>query len=575
MINRYYQEELANLRDLGAEYARENPAVAPMLSGASADPDVERLLEGVAFLTALLRAKLEDDFPEITRELVQLLWPHILRPVPAATVIAFRPKPSLKQSQLLPAGIQLASVPVESTVCRFRTSAPIELHPVKITEAAFRQPPGAPPAIRLTLESVGLRLADWRPSRLRIFLASVPPAAAEVLRLLVRELAHIVLQVPDASPPLVLPADCLRPVGFDPEDALLPFPAQSFPGFRILMEYFYFPEKFLFVELSGWERWRARGGGNRLDIDFVLKTAPPEPMRIKAADFVLAAVPAVNLFACDADPIRLEHRRTDYPVRPALPDPAACRVFAVERVVGHVHGTAQERVYHAFDYFRPHSPASPVYHATLHPAPLGHGFDVRLSIPYPAEPPVPETLSVALTCTNGSLPEALKAGDICVPTSSTPEYLEFHNLRPPTPEILPPVGANILWRLISHLALNFLSIENPDHLRALLTLYAFDQRRDRAAHLANLKRIAGITGLSAHGADRLVAGTMMRGRSIRLETRIDHFAGAGDLHLFASILDRFFAAYAALNTYTELTVHETLNGEDLRWPARIGDRHLL
>lgn len=575
MINRYYQEELANLRELGAEFARQNPAVAPMLSGASADPDVERLLEGVAFLTALLRAKLEDDFPEITQELVQLLFPHTLRPIPSAAIVAFRPKPALKQSRLLPAGIPLASVPVEETVCLFRTAAPLEIHPVQVVEAGLRQPPGKPPALRLTLESTGIRLAEWRPSRLRLFLAAPPPAAAEILRLLERHLAAIVLAVPDASPPTVLPAECLRPAGFEEEDALLPFPPQSFPGFRILSEYFSFPEKFLFVDLCGWERWRERGRGHRLDIDFVLTSPPPEPLRVKAADFVLGAVPVVNLFPLDADPIRLDHRQTDYPVRPAAPDPAKCRIYAVERVVGHVHGTAEERLYHPFDYFRPHTPSSPTYHVTLRPLPLGAGFDVRLSIPYPAEPPATETLSISLTCTNGSLPEALKAGDIRVPTSGTPEYLEFHNLRPPTPDILPPTGGNLLWRLISHLALNFLSIEKADHLRTLLALYAGDQRRDRAAHLANLKRIAGIVGLDVRGADRLVGGVMLRGRRIRLELRGDHFAGAGDLHLFASVLNRFLAGYAALNSFTELTVHETINGDEYRWPARIGDRHLL
>lgn len=577
MINRYYQEELAHLRELGAEFAKEHPAVAPMLNGVSADPDVERLLEGVAFLTGMLRAKLEDDFPEITHELIQLLWPHYLRPIPCAVILAFTPKPVVKQSVVVPAGIQVASVPVEETACLFQTTAAFEIHPLRILEAAYLQPSGQPPAIRLGLETVGIGLADWRPASLRLFLAAAPPVGADVYLLLQRHLRHIVLKADDDPAGTVLPADCLRPVGFAPEDRLLPYPGHSFPGYRILQEYFVLPEKFQFLDLVGWERWGRRGGGSRFEILFVLDAPPAAPPRLKARDFVLGAVPAVNVFRHDADPIRLEHRKTDYPVRPSANDPGKYQVYAVERVVGYRHGSAQERLYSPFEYFRPHTAASPVYHVKLVNSPVSAGIDVRLSVPYLAESggPVQETLSIVLQCTNGSLPEALKAGDIRMPTSSTPEYLDFQNIRPPTQAVLPPVGANVHWRLISHLALNFLSIEEPEHLRALLALYAFDQRRDRAAHLANLKRIAGLSALEVQSADKRVSGILMRGRRIRADARGDHFAGPGDLYLFGCVLDYFLSAYAALNSFTEFAIRDVLNGDEHRWPARIGDRPLL
>ena len=110
MFNRYYQQELDNLKDLGAEFSRAHPALAPMLSGRSSDPDVDRLLEGVAFLTALLKQKLDDEFPEVVHELIRLMWPHYLRPMPSSSIVAFKPKPMLKQSVTIPAGTQVASI---------------------------------------------------------------------------------------------------------------------------------------------------------------------------------------------------------------------------------------------------------------------------------------------------------------------------------------------------------------------------------------------------------------------------------------------------------------------------------
>jgi len=142
MFNRYFQEELAHLRELGAEFSKAHPALAPMLSGPSTDPDVERLLEGVAFLSGMLREKLDDEFPEIIHELMRLIWPHYLRPIPAATIVAFSPKPALKNPATIPAGIQLGSVPVEGTSCLFKTCYDVEIHPLSLLEASFAQQPG-------------------------------------------------------------------------------------------------------------------------------------------------------------------------------------------------------------------------------------------------------------------------------------------------------------------------------------------------------------------------------------------------------------------------------------------------
>ena len=192
-----------------------------------------------------------------------------------------------------------------------------------------------------------------------------------------------------------------------------------------------------------------------------------------------------------------------------------------------------------------------------------------------SQPPVAETLSIELLCTNGLLPEDIKAGDICLPTGSSPEYVEFKNLRPPTGAVLPPLGSNLLWRLLSHLSLNYASLASAENLRALLGLYNFEDQRDRAAFLANQKRVAGIEDLDSKGSDRLVSGIVMRGRDIRLDVRQDHFASQGDLFLFGSVMDHFLSSYASINTYTRLMIKETREGEVYQWPARLGDHPLI
>jgi type VI secretion system protein ImpG len=252
-------------------------------------------------------------------------------------------------------------------------------------------------------------------------------------------------------------------------------------------------------------------------------------------------------------------------------------VYAIESVIGFVQGTAQERVYAPFEFFSPEPEANPVYHAKIRRSPVRSGFDVFLSVAYPkgADSPPLETLSIKLQCTNGFLPEHIQLGDISLPTSSSPEFVEFKNVRPPTTNILPPLGTNLLWRLLSHLSLNYISLEKAEDLRSLLDLYIFEEGPDRANILANKKRIAGIEHIATGASDRLMSGVMMRGREIRMNVRQDHFAGQGDLYLFGCVLDHFLGAYASINAFTSLVIKEVLKGDLYQWPARMGDQPLI
>ncbi len=285
----------------------------------------------------------------------------------------------------------------------------------------------------------------------------------------------------------------------------------------------------------------------------------------------------VNIFHHEADPIRLDHKQAEYLVNPAAPNASHYQVYSVEKVVGYVQGTAEERIYRPFDLFTTEKDDTPVYHVKWKRTPARRGVDVYLSTAYPpgGPPPAIETLSISLQCTNGSLPEGLQLGDICEPTSTSPEFASFGNIRPLTANVLPPLGSNLLWQLIAHLSLNYLSLANAENLRSLLQLYVFTESRDRPAVLANQKRISAIESVHARPVDRIVNGVMMRGQDIKIKMRSDHFAGDGDLYLFGSVLDQFLGGYGAINSFTKLSVEESLKGDIYQWPARLGDRLLL
>ncbi|HEX7030857.1 MAG TPA: type VI secretion system baseplate subunit TssF [Gammaproteobacteria bacterium] len=574
-MNQYYQRELDDLRELAAEFARANPALAPRLTGPSPDPDVERVLEGTAFLTGRIRQKIDDDFPEFIQGLTQLIFPHYLRPLPAATIMAFTPKTILKDTLRVPAGTYVDSQPVDGTHCRFRTVYDVDVSPIVLEAADSTDMGGGRHAIDLHLKMQGAKLADWNADRIRFHIGGDFPGAADLYLLLQRHLKRVSVFT-QSGLPTMLPANYVRPVGLDPEHAMLPYPGNSFPAFRMLQEYFLLKEKFLFLELMGLSRWRDREGDSFV-IRFELDASNVPLPRITAERFALHATPAINLFPHDAEPVLLDNSRGTVRVRPARSRGGDYQVHSIDSVVGHGRGTNAKQEFRSMGMFDPADQTRPVYQASFHRDDERGIAEPLLAINYPPDYGIPrqQTLTIKLSCTNGDLPARLRPRDINRPTRTTSELVEFANLIPPTESQQAPVGKAMLWRLLSHLALNYLSLADGENLKALLALYIFPGRGGRETETANRKRVQGVHDVKVKAADRLINGAVFRGQDITVSVMKDGFAGPGDLYLFGAMLERLLASFSSLNAFTAMTLIETQTGERYRWAPRLGTRPLI
>jgi len=547
-----------------------------MLAGTSSDPDVERLLEGVAFLTGMVRQKLDDEFPEFIQELAHLLFPHYLRPIPSATLLAFSPKGKLSERTTVPAGTAIASAPVDGTACLFRTCFGLDVDPLSIGAAQLVSTPGARPFLRVRIDAGDVDVSALRNDSIRFFLGSSYTEAANLFLLLSRHVDQITVSAQGGAA-LVLDAQALSPSGFSPEQVLIPYPSHAFPGYRLLQEYFVLPEKFLFMELQGLSRWRNRGGARSFDIEFRLSSLPDWMPEIRADSFMLNVTPAINIFRHNADPIQLDHKRPEYRVLPSGNNKGHYQIYSVDEVIGFEQGASAQKVYQSFGMFRHDSSAdAATYQLQRRAAAVTSGSDLFLSIAYrPDTVPIDETLSMKITCTNGALPEGLRLGDVSRPTDSSPERLSFRNIRTPTPHLMPPADEGLLWRLLSHLSINFLSVATREHLCSLLQLYLFSDRSERGSDAANQKRIDSIVDVSAMASNRLVAGTLIRGRTVTIQCRSDGFASIGDMFLFGCVLEQFLGCYASINSFTRCELRDTLTGETFRWPERVGQQPLI
>lgn len=319
-LKQRFAEELRYLRELGREFAEDNPQLAQFLGDQAGDPDVERLLEGFAFLTAKLGMKIDDDLPELTHPLLQMLWPNYLRPLPSATIIRFTPLPdAISQRQVIPKGTPVFAKPVDGISCQFRTCTDVNLYPLALQEVSDAHSREAS-VMRIDLKVLTEQpLTSMACDQLDFHLGGDNATAMTLYLWLAHYLDSVTLHIDKQS--YRLPAKAIGFPGFTAEEALLPYPRNVFDGYRILQEYFVFPQRFHFFSLTQLARVWPEISATSLRFEFQFSRPMPPDIRLRTSDLHLYCAPAVNLFRHDANPIALDGRSLERRISPAATAP--------------------------------------------------------------------------------------------------------------------------------------------------------------------------------------------------------------------------------------------------------------
>ncbi|HTN34883.1 MAG TPA: type VI secretion system baseplate subunit TssF [Marinobacter sp.] len=588
-LNRFYRDELSFLRLQGREFAEAHPQLTRFLSEQSTDPDVERLLEGFAFLTGKLREKVEDQFPELTHSLLNMLWPNYLRPVPSCTIMRFDPQlHGISERQRVARHTEIKSRPVgESTrqiQCRFRTCRDVDVFPISVADAYAEH------SREISSVTVDLALHTDQPlnsldlESLRFYLGGDNHTAETLYLWLNHYLTRMELVVGEST--YSLPCSLLQPVGFASNETILPYPKNAYPGYRILQEYLSFPEAFRFVDIQGLKTRLPAIQADEISLRFHFSRILPPDAKIRADNLQLYCTPAVNLFTHEGEPVDLNGRQTEYRVSSSSRSPDYYEVFSVEQVEGWLEGRSgrgEPRIYTAFESFQ-HEVESDrgrtalYYRMRVRESVRDGGFDHYIAFVRGDESDCmnrQEAVSLTLTCTNRQLPQQLAVGEICMATETTPAFASFSNITRPTATLRPTLDGSLLWTLISNLSLNYLSMLDVDALRTVLRVYDFRALADRQAERVSKKRLAGISSIETNPVDRMIRGLPVRG--IRSVLKLDEsgFASEGDLYLFGTVLSQFFALYASINAFHQLEVVNTENQERYTWTLQQGQQPLM
>ncbi|MBX3200790.1 MAG: type VI secretion system baseplate subunit TssF [Labilithrix sp.] len=581
----YYQDELAFLREMGREFAEAHPALAPMLAERSGDPDVERLLEGVAFLTGRVRQKLDDELPQAIQGIAQLLFPDLVRPMPSAAILELTPLPTvLRERLVVPAGTEFASVKVDGTPCLFRSATDCELMPWVIDDVRVAPLPGGKHELRIDIKMpLAMPLGPLGADRLRLHFAGEARTSLGTLMWVQKSAESVSLIVPGAGgveSEIALGRGAVEGVGFGEDEALLPASPTAFAGPRLLEEYYALPAKFAFVDVVGLGRINEIApAATRFSVAIRLDAGPPGDLRIGRESIRLHCVPVVNVFSTTAEPLALSPMKNEYLVRPSGLSPAHGEVYTITHVEALGEGGARSEVPSFYDFAYVGGAAQrPFYAAHVRPSVTGDGADTVVSFGTARDSgalPDAAAVSIDILATNRALTRGLRVGEICVPTASSPAVATFKNLAPPTPYVPPPFGRDQQWRVVAHAAMNLSAITDVRVLRAALDVYNFQARIDAQAARANELRLAALQSVRVSPAEQLYRGAPVRGVAIDVGVADSGFVGPGDMFLFGAVLERFFASYASINSFSRVTLEGSPSRQRFTWPARNGSLTLI
>jgi type VI secretion system protein ImpG len=607
----YYERELTFLRDMGAEFGRKYPRVANRLlleADRCEDPHVERLIESFSFLAARLHLRLDDDLPELTSSLLDLIYPHYLRPVPAMTVVECQVEPGAQgkhgSALTLPAGSTLTTRrSVEGMPCRFRTAYPVELWPITVGECTWRLPEQLPKPVRVSGAAAAMRVLlrggkDVKPGalgipKLRFYLSGDMNVVFTLYELLASKCISILLRDPRSpdNRTIPIPLSALKPAGLDEDESLLPYPRRSFDGYRILQEYFAFPQKFLFFDLSNLEAMAAFAAADEIELLFHFSRFDrPERQQalevgISADTLRLGCTPVINLFTQAAEPILVTQTQHEYRLTPDARYSRMMEVFSVDSVLAtspskrqtspvaplyayRYNTLAEERgvFWHTvrrYTNFEEHDPST-IFLSLV---------DVNGALTEPGA----EVLTVHCTCSNHDLPSQLHFGaaEGDFEAANFAGVQRIRALHRPTASIDPPAGKGQLWRLVSQLSLNYLSLgeEGLTALQEILRVHNFSQSSQLECQIAGLIAMRSKRHFAIMRAD--YGNTPARGMRVELELDERQFASGG-AYLFASVIERFLGQYVSMNSFCQLQAESNLRKGILgTWMPRSGSRVLI
>lgn len=585
-MGKYFDNEMRLLQEAAQEFSQAFPEKARMLNLQDIkdrDPYVERLLEGMAFLTAELKQRIDDDVPEIAEALLSHVRPYFLRPFPSCCIMQFKPRAGqMKQATVLPKGTRLTSSTVtlpgssnrlanEKINCSFRTTSEVTMHPMRLNSFRLGTPAHGGQSLHLHFQlDHGITVDELELNRIKLYLHGDPVTAMALYQAMTAWVEQVGVTFPGRpSRPCPLGGQkAIHPCHLGADNLLVSSSGRSFIGFHLLHEYFCFREKYQFVSLGNLQNvnWPEKCG--EFEVQIELNQPLPEDFRLSKENFRLHCAPAVNLFDTTSEPIHLTHKLTEYPVIADTNHPDGIMIYSINGVTGSQSTTGKITPYSSLPKFN-HNFGSNRFYNVSHRVREGLRPMTYLTLGGDLTE-TQEVLSCDITACNGNIPrDHLQTGDIQAPPKDFPSNVTCENITRPSRMLLPPNRSDYRLALVAHLTVSFNSLSSIDSFRQLLSLYDWSDQEQ------SFKRIQGVTAIRVSPLNRVYRGALLRGMDIQLDINEKNYISRADAYMFGTVLHHFFTMYATINTFVQTSSLMSPSKSELTWDPLLGENFLI
>lgn len=557
-IRHYYERELTSLREQGKLFSKRFPKLAPFLGQGIKDPDIERLLEGFAFISGKLWAKIEDTYPELSEQFLALLAPSYFCVTPAATILQFQPNPGLGQkAKFIPRGTEILSLYQEEKY-PFTLSYDLWVNPLEISAVSQKVKQG------LTHLKIGFNVLYGAISTdltrpFRFYLQGDLRETYPILYALKRQLKKIYIHINGARHPLDL-AHFIS-LGFSATESLLPFYEEEYQSFSLLAEYFNFPEKFMFLELLGFELNQFAGVKN-FELEFVLSVDERQHLSLRAEHFQLHAVPCINLFKANAEPLLHQGKKINYPLRADKGSHLA--IHSVTQIEGFIEKEKKRFEYQPARDFPILQEEVHRYQTHLHASFVHDHPEVYLELWSPHYVLDTQLISIEILAYQPNAFLEVNGTQLLSSEKGTVSF-EFTNLIPLTMPVYPPLSLEVVWQLIAHLSFQFKNLAEVETLKQIVLAYDFAGLAPGRNQGLGKKVAESMLSLQTLPEQHFIRGEIFYGKRSILSLQEDGFLNSGEIDLFGEIMATILQEHAPFNSFHELTIKGVLSGISLTW----------
>lgn len=574
----FFKDEHLFLQQQSGTFVDTYPHAAQFLTEKSHDPDVDRTLEGFAFLTGQLHEKIENEYPQLIQGLVDMLWPHYLSPTPSMTIIEFTTTKAAPEK--LTQGIDLHSAAKkERPSCSFQTSRDVTVVPACIKNVKINNVLRYD-SITIEFELLnGATLSALKETTLRFYLGDNVYTSGELYLWLLNYLDSATLSYEHEQ--YKQPQLTISPVGFKNDEAILRYPQNSYVGYRLLQEYLCFPEGYLFVDINTLSIPEAIKHSTQFSLNLRFTRPLSERIKLNENSIKLNCTPAINLFSWHCEPINLDGRKTHYSLETRYQQTQFYEIFSIDSVTGWInapHLKQKTRFYSPFENFKHQHEEDknhiPLYYKVLRKQ-NKHTDHIDYSLAFVRGDEVQcyghdETISITATCCNRDEAANLKIDEINqIDDETISSYIKARNITRPSLTLRPDIKQTLHWTTISNLALNYFSLLNKDALAQILRSYNMPALYSKQAERTSIKIIDNIESFTTKPVQTYYQDLLINGLESTIEIHQSAFNSEGELYLFGSVLARFYSLFATVNSFHHLVIVNTLNKESYQWPATI------